>query len=547
MARGPSVAQRRTERHGGRHRDARAVTPEQHRQAKEIFLEACELPPSERPALPSARCGNDAEILGEVRRLLAHDDLAAGHDGVRQLLGEEAIRAARAGLEGLAAVSVSEWLPERVGPYRILRKIGQGGMGVVYEAEQDSPRRRVALKMIPPTGASDERQRRFQLEGEVLGRLHHPGIAQIHECGTFDLGHGPQPFFAMEFVEGVDLFSHAQRASLGIGEKLELVARVADAVQHAHERGVVHRDLKPDNVLVDETGTPKVLDFGVARASDTSTVLSTMMTRTGELVGTLAYMAPEQLSGEHAAIPPRADVYALGVILYHLLAGRLPHEIAGLPLTAAVRVLAHAEPPSLSRIDPRTRGDVATIVGKAMEKDPGRRYASAAALAADLRRHLEHRPITARPASATYRLVKLLRRNRVLALGIGGVITALVIGLTGTLWQARAARRSELLALREAYSANLFLADAAIERIQLGTARVHLDAAPAALRGWEWRVLDAGLETWAYVHARSLVVPDGGTLPDLILAPDARSYWTLDIAPGGKSRRWDVATGELLA
>jgi serine/threonine protein kinase len=157
----------------------------------------------------------------------------------------------------------------------------------------------------------------------------------------------------MEFVEGVDLYSFALRANLDIGAKLKLVARVADAVQHAHERGVVHRDLKPDNVLVEASGEPKVLDFGVARASDTSHVLTSAMTQTGELVGTLAYMAPEQLSGSHGQVGPRVDVYALGVILYQLLAARLPHEIAGLPLTAAMHLLAHAEPLPLARHDPR--------------------------------------------------------------------------------------------------------------------------------------------------------------------------------------------------
>ncbi|MEQ1894432.1 MAG: serine/threonine-protein kinase, partial [Planctomycetota bacterium] len=367
-------------------------------------------------------------------------------------------------------------------------------------------------------------------------------------CGTADLGHGPQPYFAMEFVEGVDLYSFALRANLGIDQKLALVARVADAVQHAHERGVVHRDLKPDNVLVEASGEPKVLDFGVARASDTSNLLTSAMTQTGELVGTLAYMAPEQLSGQRGAVGPRVDVYALGVILYQLLAARLPHEVAGLPLTAAMQLLAHADPLPLAHHDPRCAGDVATIVAKAMEKDPSRRYASAAELAADLRRHLEHLPIQARPASAVYRLKKTLRRNRGLVIGLVAVFVVLSAGLAGTLWQARASSANAAEARREVYSSKLQLAGAALQRAEWASARAHLAAAPEELRGWEWRVLEAQLDSSVRRHERRLPPPSGGAPPEqlMTLCADGASYWHIYRHANGPVRRWSLASGELL-
>ncbi len=508
----------------------------------------------EREAFVARVRAEDAELGAELAGLCAA--LAAaeapqgdGSGAAAQFLADEAIGAARQRLEALSASGAVEGLPERVGPYRVLRRIGQGGMGVVYEAEQSAPQRRVALKMIPLTSGGAERLKRFKLEGEVLGRLHHPNIAQVFECGTADLGHGPQPFFAMEFVEGVDLYSFALRANLGIEAKLRLVARVADAVQHAHERGVVHRDLKPDNVLVEATGEPKVLDFGVARASDTSHVLTSAMTQTGELVGTLAYMAPEQLSGSRGAVGPRVDVYALGVILYQLLAARLPHEVAGLPLTAAMQLLAHADPLPVTHHDPRCAGDVATIVAKAMEKDPERRYASAAELAADLRRHLEHLPITARPTSALYRLKKTLRRNRGLVTGLVAVFLVLSAGLAGTLWQARAASANAAEARREVYSSKLLLAGAALQRAEWASARAHLAAAPEELRGWEWRVLEAKLDSSVRRHERQLPAPHGPyPLEQLMtLCADGASYWHTYRDANGPVRRWSLASGELLS
>src|SRR5262249_6357007 len=208
-------------------------------------------------------------------------------------------------------------LPARVGHYRVVRLLGEGGMGAVYEAEQDNPRRAVALKVIRPGLVSPGLLKRFTHEAQILGRLHHPGIAQIYEAGVAEDG---QPFFALELIRGATLDEYVRRHALDPAARLGLLARVCDAVQHAHEQGVIHRDLKPGNILVDEADQPKVLDFGVARATDADLLTSTGHTRTGQLVGTLSYMSPEQVAVDPAAVDARSDVYALGVILFELLA-----------------------------------------------------------------------------------------------------------------------------------------------------------------------------------------------------------------------------------
>jgi formylglycine-generating enzyme required for sulfatase activity len=234
----------------------------------------------------------------------------------------------------------------------------------------------------------------------------------------------------MELVEGRPLSEHAR--GLALGARLELVARVADAVQHAHSQGVVHRDLKPGNVLVEADGTPKVLDFGIARASDADLQASTILTRGGELVGTLPYMSPEQLAGDPGAVDARSDVYALGVNLYLIVTGRLPLEIEKRSLTEALTLLRDQDPPALRKLDPRLAGDLETIVAKALAKEPARRYQTAAELALDLRRFLAHEPILARRAGPLYLLAKFARRNRALAAASVTAALLVLVGLIAT-------------------------------------------------------------------------------------------------------------------
>src|SRR5258708_5864846 len=334
-------------------------------------------------------------------------------------------------------------VPFQVGRYRVVCLIGEGGMGAVYQAEQDHPRRTVALKLIKAGLASPSLLRRFKDEAEVLGRLQHPGIAQIYEAGTAETGAGPQPFFAMEFVAGRPLTSFA--AGLGVRERLELLARVCDAVHHAHQRGIIHRDLKPANILVDQTGQPKVLDFGVARVTDSDAQV-TRQTDIGQIIGTLAYMSPEQVLADPLEIDIRTDVYALGLILYELLAGRLPYTTERARIHEAVEAICEQEAPALGTIDRAYRGDIETIVAKAIEKDKTRRYSSAAELAADIRRFLNDEAIVARPATTIYKLQKFARRHRTLVAALATVFLVLVAGVFASTWQAIRAKRAELSA-----------------------------------------------------------------------------------------------------
>jgi non-specific serine/threonine protein kinase/serine/threonine-protein kinase len=335
----------------------------------------------------------------------------------------------------------------KIGRYTVTRLIGEGGMGAVYQAEQDQPRRTVALKVIKAGLAGPELLRRFAQESEALARLQHPGIAQIFDAGTADAGYGPQPYFAMEFIRGESLREYADSHRLSTRQRIEIVVKVCEAVHHAHQRGLIHRDLKPGNILVDENGQPKILDFGVARVTD-SDAQATMQTDVGQLVGTLAYMSPEQVLADPLELDIRSDVYALGVILYELLAGRLPYDI-GKNLHDALHAIREEEPSKLGTIDRGFRGDIETIATKALEKDKTRRYASSAELGADLTRYLRDEPIVAQPPTTGYQLQKFARRHKALVGGIAAVFIVLVAGVVVSSWQAVRASRAEAAALKD--------------------------------------------------------------------------------------------------
>ena len=379
--------------------------------------------------------------------------------------------------------------PETIGHYRIEDVIGQGGMGAVYRARQSNPDREVALKVIRAGYSSRSLLKRFELEAQLLGRLQHSGIAQIHEAGTFETPRGPQPFFAMELVRGDPLDRYARTNRLDLRARLELVAKIADAVHHAHMNGIVHRDLKPGNIFVTGDGQPKVLDFGVARATDSDVKTTTIQTDVGQLVGTVPYMSPEQVTGDPGEIDARSDVYALGVVLYELLAGRLPYELDRKMIHEAARMIREDDPTPLSSLDRTLRGDVDTIVAKALEKEKPRRYQSAADMAADIRRHLADEPIAARPPSTLYQLAKFARRNRALVVGVLAVFVVLVAGVivsTALAVRATAAELSARASLAEAEATVDFLDDmlAAVDPGAMGkdvTVRAVLDEASREL------------------------------------------------------------------
>jgi len=506
----------------------------------ELYRSTRRLPPAERGKILS-------ELEDEERELHERLVVLLGSEGREDPLSEARLETNRRRLddwiEQAGSSGGDDWTPDSIGGHRVIRLVGQGGMGVVFEGWQGSPSRRIALKVVHPMQSSPERLRRIRREGQVLARLQHPGIAQVFEAGTEDFGRGPQPWFSMEFVEGIDLCAYAVQGELGVRERVALIVEIADAVQHAHGRGVLHCDLKPENVLVDTAGRPRVLDFGVARVTEECDELSTMVSLQGQLAGTLAYMAPEQLDAGREPVTERSDVYALGVLAYELLAGRRPIEVGGLSISAAIPHLLRYEPPGLGRLNPSLAGDLETIVRKSLEKDPGRRYGSAADFADDLRNYLGARPIVARPPSFGYRARKFTQRNRGLVGGVVATFLTVVIGLIVAIVLARSegeqrkladdradlARESELRAVAGALKgAQLLAAEGrALESSFL------LSELWKAKRPWAWRHVESRLpwflpppESPVQNYAMSSVFsPDGETL----YFPRGTHLWSLGV------------------
>ncbi|NQU47489.1 MAG: tetratricopeptide repeat protein [Planctomycetes bacterium] len=393
--------------------------------AGELFLAACELNLEERTKFLRQECGSNHELLAEIESLLKFDQVGGetfGHPALGEGFNLQAMtKDAPDGLE----------LPNFLGKYQILAEIGVGGMGVVYRALQRNPNREVALKVIRPGLTGEQALQRFQLEAMILGRLQHPGIAQIFEAGTEDTGHGLQPFFAMELVEGATLVEYVEKRGLPLRDRLNLLAKICDAVQYSHQKGVIHRDLKPGNILVDANGQPKVLDFGVARSTNSDVQLTTLSASTNKIIGTLPYMSPEQIAGDPAEIDTRSDIYSLGVMAYEILTGHRPYQLENMNLAEMARVIAEVDPNLIGKYNRIFRGDLETIVAKAIEKDKCRRYESASDLAADLRRYLNDEPIAARPSSALYQLSKFSRRNKGLAALTAAVVFLVLPILSG--------------------------------------------------------------------------------------------------------------------
>jgi eukaryotic-like serine/threonine-protein kinase len=309
-------------------------------------------------------------------------------------------------------------------------------MGAVYEALQAQPQRRVALKLIRSDQMSEELLRRFSIEVQALGRLHHAGIAGIYEGGTADTSLGPQRYFVMELVDGLPLDEYVSKHHLGVRDCLRLMVQVAEAVHHAHQQDVIHRDLKPANILVDESGQPKILDFGVARIVGTERPSAAVVTHTqvGVLLGTLPYMSPEQTEGDRDHFDQRSDVYALGVITYKLLSGRLPYRFTG-GFIEAISIIQETTPERLGDIDERLRGDPETVVSKALAKERKQRYQTAQAFADDLRRVVNGLPISVAPATLGAKIRRwTMREENIRQAGWAGVIGSCLAGLFNFVW-----------------------------------------------------------------------------------------------------------------
>jgi eukaryotic-like serine/threonine-protein kinase len=474
-----------------------------------IFGELIELAPEHRASRLSTLCDGNTTLHAEVIELLKFHDGAQGFLETRDWAPVE------------NSNTSEDWRRLRIPGYALVGILGAGGMGIVYLAEQHRPRRRVALKVIRPGPGSHLLISRFMHEAEVLGRLHHPGIAQIFEAGVGE--HVPEdrqrdtlpvPFIAMEFVEGAPLHEYARTGNLSPRDRVRLMAEVCDAVDHAHQRGVIHRDLKPANVLISSTGVAKVLDFGVARLLGAQSHATQSFG--GEVIGTLAYMSPEQVSGDRDKVDTRTDVYALGVMLYELLVGKLPVDPTGLSLDRVSRAIREQEPALLGTIDRDYAGDLEAVLTRALAKDPARRYASVSALRADLLAYLDGRAVAARADSSLYIFRKSLEKNRYFVLGAAAAFTGLAgfavyaqrqsvreeqakLQALDGLTQATAARQladaANARLSRSLYFSRIGYAQAAAAVGDARGARRALSECDPAFRSWEWNYLSGLIES----------------------------------------------------
>jgi serine/threonine protein kinase len=433
-----------------------------------IFRRALEIEcAADRAAYLDQACGPDAGLRAEVEGLLA--TLARAGEFMRRPAAAVAA-GVTAGYEPL-----SESLGTRVGPYKLLQQIGEGGMGVVYMAEQEQPvRRKVALKIIKPGMDSKQVVARFEAERQALAMMDHTNIARVFDAGTTDSG---RPYFVMELVYGVPITEYCDASQLTPRERLALFVPICQAIQHAHQKGIIHRDIKPSNILVtmyDDKPVPKVIDFGVAKAVEYRLTEKTLFTQYGALVGTFEYMSPEQAEMSAFGVDTRSDIYALGVLLYELMTGTTPLErqrVREAAFSEVVRLIKEEEPPKPSvrlstsgalagvaaarktepaKLSRLVRGELDWVVMRCLEKDRSRRYDTASSLARDVERYLKDEPVEARPPSATYRLRKLLQRNRPTVLSTAVVAIALCLGTVASFWQGlRASAERERARLAE--------------------------------------------------------------------------------------------------
>jgi eukaryotic-like serine/threonine-protein kinase len=423
------------------------MTPERWQQVKDLLGQALQIPPEERGAFLDGVCSSDQELRAEIVSLLSEQEVVQSKFLQSPPLVKDTGNNGDESREPDGALRAGLIFAER---FELIRKLGEGGMGQVWLAEQIAPvRRQVALKLIKAGMYDESVVKRFRAERQSLAIMDHPAIAKVFDAGATPQG---QPFFVMEYVPGLPITQYCDEKKLKIADRLELFIQTCEGVQHAHQKAIIHRDLKPANILVvelDGKPVPRIIDFGLAKAAATQAG-ETFFTQVGHLVGTPGYMSPEQADPDAKDIDTRTDVYSLGAVLYVLLAGSQPFDAKPgekLPLDELLRKLREEEPPSPStrvsgdgerskatadargtdfkQLASLLRGDLDWITMKALEKDRARRYGTPSELAADIRRYLNHEAVSARPASAGYRLRKYVRRHRVTVAVAAGLVMLL--------------------------------------------------------------------------------------------------------------------------
>ncbi len=437
---------------------------------KALFRAAAELTPGvARRAFLDQACAGDVALRARL------DALLAAHDEPDQLLAAP-VPAVKATMKvEFADDQPDEAVGQMLGRYKLLERVGEGGCGVVYVAEQTEPvRRRVALKVIKLGMDTKQVVARFEAERQALAMMDHPNIAKVLDAGSTETG---RPYFVMELVRGIKITEYCDQNNLPTKERLDLFIRVCQAIQHAHQKGIIHRDIKPSNILVtlhDGLPVPKVIDFGIAKATEGRLTDATVYTQLHQFIGTPAYMSPEQAEMSGLDIDTRSDIYSLGVLLYELLTGKTPfdaQELMSQGIDAMRKTIREKDPvrPSTrlatlqgdeltttakrrsvetSKLARLLRGDLDWIVMKCLEKDRTRRYETANGIAADLKRHLNNEPVAARPPSTAYRFQKLVRRNKLVFAAAGAVVCALLLGIIATTWQAVRAKQAAAQAKR---------------------------------------------------------------------------------------------------
>ncbi len=518
--------------------------PSESQNERELFLAAIELQGGERDDFLSQKCGNNCELRRRIETLIEEHDSQGDFLSVPAIARQSTLDADQdqSGIRTQVVQEVSEKPGECIGRYKLLQNIGEGGCGTVYMAEQERPvRRRVALKIIKLGMDTKGVVARFEAERQALAMMDHPNIARVFDAGATETG---RPYFVMELVRGIQITEYADENHLTTRERLQLFIQVCQAIQHAHQKGIIHRDIKPSNILVTlqhDVPVPKVIDFGIAKAIGQKLTDKTLFTLFHSFIGTPAYMSPEQTLMTSLDIDTRSDIYSLGVLLYELLAGETPFDpkqLMSQGIDECRKTIREVEPtrPSqvlstmgagelttaakrrrtdANRLIHQLRGDLDWIVMKCLDKDRTRRYATAAALAADVQRYLENEPISARPPSVSYLVHKFMRKHWVPVAAIALVALALTLGTGISIWLAIRATQAEererqiaenQIQLREQsereraaarlneYVANINLAQQSLKDGNFGRAvqllQRHIPAGTETdLRGFEWRYL----------------------------------------------------------